>query len=460
MSKFSFSSRIAAYFMVATTLLTAGLYLVIYFVVHQTVYNHLDEDLSAEAGEITSSIVMLSDRMILTNPYEWSENEHSQIEVNPTFIQLTDTTGKILKKTPNLLDQSIPVKNLPENKSYFNDRLSGSPVRQLQVNLTNHARKQFGTLTVAVPLEDSLLVLKNLRNTLLLSLPLVIFIIFFFTRFIAEKSIAPVNHLTTTAEKITRENLNDRIDLPVNKDELYTLTKTINELLDRLQDAVLREKQFTADASHELKTPLASIRGMIEVMLRKPRDNEYYQNKIGYCLHEVNRISTLVEQLLILARYESGAGAMNRENIPVSELLDNLTKEFDDQLDANNLSLLLNIPEDTVLSADRFMLEQIFRNLISNAIKYSLPGGNIVLNATHKKEVTLVEITDQGIGMSEGQIDKIFDRFYRADVSRSSKISGSGLGLSIVKRFADRLGIKLQFKSAPGSGTSVTLTFS
>ncbi len=460
MSKFSFSSRIAAYFMVATALLTAGLYLVIYFVVHQTVYNHLDEDLSAEAGEITSSIVMLSDRMILTNPYEWSENEHSQIEVNPTFIQLTDTTGKILKKTPNLFDQSIPVKNLPENKSYFNDRLSGSPVRQLQVSLKNHSGKQFGTLTVAVPLEDSLLVLKNLRNTLLLSLPLVIFILFFFTRFIAEKSIAPVNHLTTTAEKITRENLNDRIDLPVNKDELYTLTKTINELLDRLQDAVLREKQFTADASHELKTPLASIRGMIEVMLRKPRDNEYYQNKIGYCLHEVNRISTLVEQLLILARYESGAGAMNRENIPVSELLDNLTKEFDDQLDANNLSLLLNIPEDTVLSADRFMLEQIFRNLISNAIKYSLPGGNIVLNATHKKEVTLVEITDQGIGMSEGQIDKIFDRFYRADVSRSSKISGSGLGLSIVKRFADRLGINLQFKSAPGSGTTVTLTFS
>ena len=130
-----------------------------------------------------------------------------------------------------------------------------------------------------MPLEESALVLENLKIVLFIAYPLVLIFLFSVSRYIAGKSIKPINKVINTAEKITKENLDKRIDLPEHKDEIYILTSTINELLNRLQDAVLREKQFTADASHELRTPLSVIKGTLEVLIRKPRKREEYEDK-------------------------------------------------------------------------------------------------------------------------------------------------------------------------------------
>lgn len=459
MRKTSFSKRISLYFLLATVALIVVSFTAIYVVVYRTVYNHLDDDLNAESLEVYSGIVTLSDRMIFANPNEWNEGEHNQIEVNPTFIQITDIAGRVLKKTPNLIQGQLKIYPELKTKKYFDSHLAKSSVRQLQMPISNHLGKTFGYLSIAIPLDESQLVIRNLRMVLLLILPMVLFVLYYVVNLIAKKSIGPVYELTNAAQKITSENLNQRIQLPKYKDELYILVNTINNLLNRLEDAVLREKQFTADASHELRTPLSSLKGTFEVMLRKPREPEYYIQKIEYGLTEVNRMTVLVEHLLLLARYEGNSIPVNPQKIRLEELVHDLVVRLEKQLDENNISLKLQVPSDFELFADRFMLEQVLENLLTNAIKYSNQDGEVEVELKKTGTKTTLIIRDYGIGMTKQQVEMIYERFYRADESRNFSVMGNGLGMAIVKRFADILHLKINIESEPGNGTMVEVVF-
>ncbi len=458
MIRTSFSNRIALYFLSATAMLIVVVFIAIYFVVSSSVYRYLDEDLKAESSELQNGIVTFNDRIIIANLKEWDEGEHAQIEVNPTFVQITDTTGAILKQSPNLVKEKLATFPKYKIETYFDTHLDKSSVRQVQTPITIDGRI-IGFLSVAIPLDDSLLVLKNLRMVLMFAFPLALLVLYFIVVFIARKSIDPVYQLTHAAQKITRENLNQRIQLPKYKDELYTLVNTINSLLDRLEDAVLREKQFTADASHELRTPLSALKGTLEVLLRKQREPEQYIEKIHYGLSEVNRMTVLVEHLLLLARYEAGTIPVNLQMIQIEEMVHALAVRLSERLDENQVSLKINIPAEVEVFSDRFMLEQILENLATNAIKFSNPGGEVEISFRNDQLEPLLLIRDQGIGMTPQQISQIFERFYRADESRNFAVKGNGLGMAIVKRFADILHLKINISSEPGSGTLVEVVF-
>lgn len=458
MTRTSFSNRIAFYFLSATATLIVVIFIAIYLVVSGSVYRYLDEDLQAESLELQNGIVTLNDRIIIANLKEWDEGEHNQIEVNPTFVQITDTTGAVLKQSPNLVKEKLAIFPEYKTQTYFDTRLDNSSVRQVQMPITIN-EKILGYLSVAIPLDDSLLVLKNLRIVLLVALPLVLVILYFVVVFIAQKSIDPIYQLTNAAQKITRENLNQRIQLPKYRDELYTLINTINGLLDRLEDTVLREKQFTADASHELRTPLSSLKGTLEVLLRKPREPEQYVEKIHYGLSEVNRMTVLVEHLLLLARYEAGTIPVNLQKIQIEEIVYNLAVRLSKQLEDNQISLNINLPFECEVFSDRFMLGQILENLIINAVKFSNRGGEVKIGYRKNDLEPILFIHDQGIGMSQQQIDQIFERFYRADESRNFAVKGNGLGMAIVKRFADILQLKINIQSKLDKGTLVEIVF-
>ncbi|NJO90613.1 MAG: HAMP domain-containing protein, partial [Chloroflexia bacterium] len=250
--------------------------------------------------EVYNGIIQFSDEIIFANEAEWTEQEHGQIEVNPTFIQVSDTLGNVIKKTPNLLDKSLTFFKNGKPRIVQNSMLSSKSVRQLQAVFKNTQGQKVGYISIAIPLEGSQIVIKNLLSVLLIAFPLILIVLYYVTRFITTKSIKPVRVLTQSAEEITRKNLDKRIDLPVKKDELYQLTNTINNLLDRIEDTLLREKQFTSNASHELRTPLTSLKGTLELMIRKPHDSAYYITKAAACLEEVNRMSVMIEQLLLL----------------------------------------------------------------------------------------------------------------------------------------------------------------
>jgi len=460
MKKISLSKRIALYFMTATAVLTIIIFLTIYWVVYSTVTKHLHEDVDSESLELFNSIVVLSDQVVFANQNEWLENEHGQIEVNPTFIQFADSSGNVIKKSPNLMDKSLRILKYKPDKVYFNDFISESAIYQLQVPIKNAGGDMLGYLSVALPLEESMIVLRNLRMVLIIAFPIVLIFLYVVTNLIARKSISPVYRLTESAKKITHENFKERIELPARKDELYTLTETINSLVNRLQGAVLREKQFTSDASHELRTPLSILRGTFEVMLRKPRDMGYYEEKIKSSLNEVNRMSVMVEQLLLLARYESGKESVTKVQIRILDLVHELVGRLHESMNEKLLALDINIPDELIIESDHFMISQILENLLTNAIKYSLNSGTIHISTNTQNHTTTLLIRDEGTGMSNHELEKIFERFYRTDSSRNSIIGGNGLGLSIVKRFTDLLSIGIAVKSQPGKGTEFALIIS
>ena len=424
-----------------------------------TVYSHLDSDLDLEINELKNSIVVTNGKTIFANPFEWNEREHGQIEVNPTFVQVTDAAGNVTRKTGNLVNDSLEFKNGIKNKIYFDSELSGSPIRELQLPYLGTDKKIIGFLLVGVPLEESALVLTNLRQALIISFPVILLILFMTTRIIAGKSIAPIHNVINTAEKITKENLEDRISLPPHNDEIYSLTSTINGLLNRLEDALLREKQFTSDASHELRTPLSVIKGTLEVLIRKPREAPHYEEKIQYCISETDRMTILIDQLLLLARYDTGKIIPIKTEFTISDKIDTVLQRLVPLLEDKKLIINRQDEEKFKLEADPSMMEIIFENILTNAIKYSDPGSTIDINLWKENGNIICSLKDYGIGMTDEQRKRIFDRFYRTDESRSSEEGGFGIGLAICKKLCDLQDITVKVESIPGKQTNFLLYF-
>jgi signal transduction histidine kinase len=459
MKKQSFSNRIAFNFMLATAVLIIVIFAVVYLVVHKTVETSLKDDLTTEGIEVAEGLVLLTDSIVFADEAEWQEKEHGQVEVNPIFIQVADSAGKVLRRSPNLMGTLLAIDKNETGDVYFNSSLSGVRIRQFQLLLKNGLGQQAGFVSVAIPLEESHMVLRNLFIILLTGFPVALVILYFITKFIAKKSISPVLVLTERAEKITRENLNERIPFPAIEDELHTLTGTINSLLDRMEDTLLREKQFASDASHELRTPLSVLKGTLEIMIRKPRPSAYYIEKAATCFSEVNRMSILVDQLLLLARYESKTVMANLSKVSLEQLVHRIIARNVNSLEEKNLTINLKIGENTMVITDAFMTEQILENIFSNAVKYSYPNQAIEIFTDRSDDQVFLTVKDEGVGMEKEELSKIFDRFYRADKSRSAQSKSHGLGLAIAKRFADLLQIKISVVSQPGKGSSFTLAF-
>lgn len=457
--KLSLRNRIAFYYLVAAALLVAVIFITVFGVVHKTVYNHLNGDLTAEASEVFHSIVILDKQFIFANPNEWKEREHGQIEVNPTFVQVTDSLGTVLRKTPNLLESTLVFRPELADESFFNTRLSGSPIRQLQMIIRNQNGKPLGYLLVAMPLQESLLVMQNLKIVLCTAFPLVLVILFFVTRTIAGKSIAPIDEVIETANRIHHEHLGERIPIPPHQDEMHRLASTINNLLDRIQNAIQVEQRFTSDASHELRTPVAALKGTLEVLARKPRTVQYYREKAEYCLSEVNRMSRLIKQMLLLTRYDGSSNGFSLEEVPLIRQLELVLDAQHTEIAKKSMRVTITGDTGAVIATDPAMLEILLGNILSNAVKYSEPESPIHIAITTSGEQVTCSVQDQGIGMSSAQVEKMFDRFYRADDSRSNQTAGVGLGLSIVRRLADLLHIDIRVESRPGDGTRVILHF-
>ncbi len=452
-------NRISFFYLVTTGVLFGLVFFVIYLSVRETVYRHMDQDLDAESNEVEKNLVVLNDQFIIANAFEWNEREHGQIEVNPVFVQIVDASGKLIKKTGNLLYGQLNFNPNLKSQTYFNTSLSGSQIRQVQLPIKNPVGTTLGYIIAAMPLEESVVVLQNLFIILMTTYWLVLFVLFYVTRYIAGKSISPINKVISTAERITKENLDERIDLPEHKDEIYKLTSTINDLLNRLEDAVLREKQFTSDASHELRTPLSVIKGTLEVLIRKPRNAAEYENKIKYCISEVDRMSALIDQLLMLARFESGKITPVISEIDINSSIESTLLRMQKFIAEKKLSINYNNAGKVLVRADSSMIETILENILSNAIKYSPEGNEIEIKINSVEGKTICSIKDFGVGMTPEQASKVFDRFYRGDESRNSQIEGNGIGLAIVKKLADLQNLKLEVDSEVGNGAIFSITF-
>ncbi len=442
-------------FLLATGALVGILLISVFFLVKGKVLGDLDELLKYEALKHTAELKVDDGTIMFANKAEMLEREHREADANPVFVQLVDIHGKTVDKSPNLKEAILTFDPAHKGNIQGQYTLNNRRIRQTQVVVTLEG-KSYGYIVTAVSSENAEQLIASLRNHFFWSFPIILLILFLVTRFLADRSIQPIKQIISTSNTITSQNLDARIPLPEQKDELHELTTAINALLGRIHKSIDREKQFTSDAAHELKTPLAVLKGTLEVLVRKPRTTEEYHEKIHDSIKEIDRLNDITEQLLILARIEHDH-AMEVKSIELNDFIADISTRFHQQLQTKSIHLQHTPTEKIPIKTNTKLLQMVIENLLSNAIKYSDEGKNIYITTGTQHGKTYCKIQDEGIGIATEEIQKIFNPFYRAHALTQKGIKGTGLGLSIVQKACDQLGVSIDIESRIGEGTVVRL---
>ncbi len=274
----------------------------------------------------------------------------------------------------------------------------------------------------------------------------------------SRRLLSPIDSMIADAQSIGQKSMDARLDVPEADDELKKLALTVNGMLERIEDAFETQGRFVADASHELRTPLAVLQGNAELLERWGRtDEKVLSESISSIAKQTDYMNNLVENLLFLARSDSKRQAPHKERFCVSDLFCELVEEQGIIDRAHVYSI--DCEADVELMADRSMAKQLLRALIDNSVKYTPENGGIALLAAPSDNGVAVTVSDTGIGMDAGQLEHIFERFYRVDKARARATGGMGLGLSIAAAIACAHGGSISAKSELGKGTSVTAVF-
>ena len=259
-------------------------------------------------------------------------------------------------------------------------------------------------------------------------------------RFLARHSLRPMQAVTDAARRIGADSLAERIPLAGTNDELDQLAMTLNNMLDRIERHVLQVQQFTADASHELRSPLAALRGSAELALSSPRSERELRQVIEESVDHYDRLTRIAQDLLLLARADAGDRILCYEPIRLDTAVQNVVDLFTPVAQERGVELTCHSPDKTELRADGVRLRQLAGNLIDNAIRHTEPGGRVAVLVTSAHRMACLRVEDTGVGIPAEHQAKVFDRFYRVDRARSAKDGGAGLGLTICRMIAETHG--------------------
>lgn len=274
---------------------------------------------------------------------------------------------------------------------------------------------------------------------------------------LGQRIVKPIKNIIKTTEKITTDDLSQRIVEPKSDDELKTLTQIINQMLDRLENSFDNQSKFVSDASHELRTPLAIIKGYAEIIKkRRFADEEIFEESIDSIINETENMKNLVQKLLFLAKGEISKINTNFQIIEMKEFIQQIYN--DTEVSTKTHKIYLERDDVYEIKADVTLLQQAIRALLENAMKYSEKGTNVYIkSAIIDGKNGEVSIRDEGVGISEEDSRRIFDRFYRVDDSRTKATGGTGLGLAIVKRIVELHKGEIKINSELGKGTEISI---
>jgi heavy metal sensor kinase len=383
----------------------------------------------------------------------------------PQFVSVLNRDGKVTDQIPDSEGHEVPVikpaldRAATEWKPQF-DEVSLSETEHVRI-ITWPARDEDGELffvVVGQSLRDVQRAQKQLILLLAIANPLALLLASLGGLWLASRALSPVDRLTRAAERIGRGNLSERVEEHRSRDEIGRLGATFNQMISRLEQAFERERRFTADASHELKTPLAVLRGDIEVALRRERTPEEYQRVLQSSLEEIARLTKLTEDLLTLARSDEGESVLELEQVQLDQLASEARVYIAPLADSAGVALSYDAPASpVVVEGDQKRLKQLLVNLLDNAIKYTPAGGSARLALAVEDANAVIEVTDTGRGIPAAALPHIFERFYRQTDPRDSRVTGFGLGLAISKWIVDAHGGSIEVNSREGRGSSFTV---
>lgn len=430
--------------------------------------NSVDEELNALSNMLIHNIVKPPAALNIPDNFDIVLEEFFGIRTTGKFIQFLKPNGEVVAKSTNLRSFHLPltdssIAHLTEGRNYYEtiDTLGSWPVRLFSKPVIMKDWGMVAIIQVGTSLEGREHYAKYMARFLIFGIILSTGLAFIVASFFASRALQPVDDITRMARRIEAEDLSERLTSDMPTDEIGRLAQTFNDMIERLESSFKQTRQFTADASHELKTPLTVLKGEIEVALRGDNTNDEYKEILESSLEEIDRMSMIVANLLDLAKadLERGGGLQGIE-VDLKSVLVNRFEQLQKVATDKGVVLELKETESLVVLGDKVRLGQLFYNLIDNAIKYTEKSGTVTVSLVSSKDgihKAVFKVTDSGIGISTEDLPHLFDRFYRVDKARTREVGGVGLGLSICSEIVKTHKGEITVDSIEGRGTTFTV---
>lgn len=457
-----------------------------YFYLYRTLHQNLDDSLMLRATQMPNIrdvlTSMSSDARVVQDPnfsaqlQSITESQFNE-EIGEVIYLYVQTEQELIFLTPN--DKSDPV-GLDLVPQAMNGESSFATVetangKELRIYATpfflqpppfmimtdkdgnvSPATPDTGNISAALiigrPTEDINQALAGLIRTFMITVPLTLAAAGSGGVFLARRALKPVDEITKKAQKIEESDLSQRINVKT-KDELGRLASTLNQMIERLEKAFRRQQEFTSDASHELRAPLAVIQAESTLSLKKERSADEYQRSLESIALEAERMSAVISQMLDLARADAGKEPLVFEEIDLNELITDLSSDIEILCRDKGLGFQLDYKDSLRINGSRGKLRSLFLNLLDNAIRYTPGGGKISVSIHREEQMAVVSVVDTGVGIPEEELPLIFERFYRVDRARSRSEGGSGLGLAIAQHIAKAHRGRIEAESRFGEGS-------
>jgi heavy metal sensor kinase len=442
---------LAAWYFVVLCLAFGAFSLFAFFEVRGSIQSAVDEGLRDRAADIRE----LLERQSSPEQVRRELAEGSSVRGEDDILQIAESHGEWVYSSVSALRYGLQLASPGKqgDKFQFLTMYSkGMPLRILNGQL--RAADRVYNVQIAAPMDDFYDAVNRFRLVLLFSVPILLLVASAGGYWLSRKAVAPVGEIARAAQSISEHELSKRLPIPQTGDELQSLSETLNEMFGRLESAFKRVTQFTADASHELTTPIALMRTRTEVALRKPRSEGEYKETIVRIHQELERTSALIESLMTLARADSGSEALQVAPTDLNEVLQEIFEPARLLAEGKSIRYEQRLAETPLrVSGNAPSLRRLFLILIDNAVKYTHREGSISVVLSSSSGTAITEIRDTGVGISPADIPHIFERFYRADESRSRESGGTGLGLSIAKWIAEAHHGSISVVSKVGEGS-------
>jgi len=441
-------------FFLTTSIIFAGFYLIN----KQLLFDQVDNALTTHVTNIKNLIA--GKNLNLEQAITKEEFTEEFSEVPGMEIVIMSRTGSIVGSSLNTIPERNKINEFfktaaESNSPFFKEENIDNTTLRLLVSPVYRENILDGVVIVGHPIgaiKKSLEVLFTTLATLLIGL---VILTIAGGYLLAQSAVRPVTNMSRKLKKINSETLDERVEIPPTKDEIAELARTFNDMLDRLAAAFTRERQFIGDVAHELKTPLATLRGTIEIALTKDRDAPDYRKSLKSLLKDVSRLTDTVKNILDLAWYQTENNRRLSEKIDLSALLKEIKDIAVKMVYYKKIAVIGRINRKIFVMGNKDKLFRAILNVVDNATKYTKQG-TISISLGQVENLAVVKISDTGRGISKSDLVHVFERFYRGE--KTTKIFGSGLGLAIAKSLIIAHQGKIAITSRIGKGTIVKIT--
>jgi heavy metal sensor kinase len=434
--------RLTIWYLLVIAALLACLGTITYLILSYQLHRNLDESLRSAVLEFESGLKL-------------TDGEISYTGQTNDLVLVYKSDGSLVYKLGPDVDftktDSLVERALLGKSNFTTESEKGQPVRLYITPYTLAPDTRMAIIIGKAP-TDIQQTLVTFRSAFLISGFFALLFAAFYSSKLANRVLYPIRGITGTAEDIGATNLDRRIDIQ-REDELGKLATTLNGMMERLEVAFNRQRQFAADASHELRTPLSVIQAESTLALSKERTAEDYKKSLEVISQEVDFMSTVIGNLLQIARNETGE-PLRSEHMDIKNVLNNLSPTIEALTSEKGIQFNLHLAENLFVKGDPTKLKQLFNNLFENAVRYTPSGGTITVDATASDGSAVISVSDNGVGIAPEHLSLIFERFYRVDKARSRAEGGAGLGLSIAKQIAELHGGTITVESQLGQGST------